>query len=65
MYLKAASFGLRKDRLRQTEFSIYLFEELPLQFATIVKRCQTLQDLSNIVKGLSNNLSEPPLDQSA
>ena len=52
MYLKAASFGLRKSRLRETEFSIYLVGYLSLQFATIVRSRQTLQDLSDIVKGL-------------
>jgi len=51
MYLKAVSFGLRKSSLRQTEFSIYLVGLLPLQFATIVRSRQTLQDLSDIVKG--------------
>ena len=51
MYLKAAAFGYRKSELRQTEVLIDLVEYLPLQFATIRRSHQTLQDLSNIVKG--------------
>jgi len=51
MYLKAAAFGYRKGKLRQTEVSIDLVGYLPLQFTTILRSDQTLQDLRNIVKG--------------
>ena len=33
--------GLRESRLRQTEFSIYLVEQLLLQFALRIHRDQT------------------------